>query len=365
MDEIRFVALGALKSAEYQNFLEIEQYEKDHPLHMLYDYIRQYYGGLREDVLLMLCDENKRDRLYKAIGKDQEPGMKNEWYRRMVRLLQCNAEPGWYELYCIEDEKPEGYRQYYFNQLAAYAELGLSAGQVANVYRECEAAYLLEFRIRQMAKEAKLPEKVEFDSREEKTVIKEQNEIIKEPVLQEQTELLTSVLKGQEQIREMLESVLMKSPEEDVKQEEREAINKTDEVVLDIPEEKEAWEETAAQPEAEKNQEPELPQAETLKETQMKQEREKAFKMASLFQQIRLKRKTVRLRKMEPKQQIQELALLMKNKNYSPEEIKVVRNLMNLDVSMEFLYTIISEETESVTQLRQMYEFISYQPAEE
>ena len=360
MEEIKFVAVEEVEMLGYHGFFEMKKYEKEHPLHMLHDYIMQYYGGLREDVLLLFCDESRRNKLYRCIGEGQEPGTRNEWYRRLVRLLQCNAEAKWYELYYSEEGgKTEGYRQYYMNQLAGYAEMGLSAELVDAVYRECSAAYLLEFKLRQLMRKAEMPDRKDNISEENETAVKV--EVCTDAdELSVQTELLTAVLRGQEQIRKMLEQTFKKSSEAIILEE----AGKTGELE-EVDEETTKEKESDPVIEGAEEQEPERHTEIRQEEPVMEKSKEKAFKIASLFQQIRLKRKSVQLRKLDPKQQIQELALLMKSKNYLPEDMQIVRNLMNQDVSLEFLYTIIAEETESVKLLQQMYEFISYRPATE
>ncbi|MBP3609693.1 MAG: hypothetical protein J6J42_05085 [Lachnospiraceae bacterium] len=52
----------------------------------------------------------------------------------------------------------------------------------------------------------------------------------------------------------------------------------------------------------------------------------------------------------------------MRKKFFSSEDIAVVRKMLDLEVSLEFLYSLINEEKEPVKQLQQMYEFMTYQP---
>lgn len=358
MQEIVFVAVEELEKPEYQGFIAMGEFEREHPLHMFYDYVMQFYGGLREDVLRFFCDEANRTDLCKHIGKNPEPAVRNEWYRRMVRLLQCNAPASWYELCCVEAAgKGEGYRQYFITQLAGYAEQGYKAEEVKKIFLQCNAAYLLEYQVRQLINANDIQEEV--DEYFEDTEVSEENRADNSSENQEYVKILSEVLEGQNEIKKMLESVFDKAPEECIAEE----IIVEEEILLNEPEVKEEERRDASEEEGQVIEEKVYDEENDL-EIRTDSTKGKAFWIATLFQQIRLKRKSVQLRKMDSKQQVQELALLMKNKNFLPEDMRLVRNLINQDVSTEFLYTIIAEEREAVTQLQQMYEFISYQSDE-
>lgn len=360
MQEIRFVAVAEFGNPEYQRFSELTKYDTEHPLHMLHDYVVQYYGGLRKDVLLLFCDEKRREALYSQVGSNPEAGVRNEWYRRFVRLLQCNASAEWYEMYCMDvGEKTDGYRQYFNNQLVVYAEQGYEAERVKNIFLECDAAYLLEYQIRQSKLKMDIPDEVDNEICEEVVSCEEKTSgTASQESSQEQINLLAAVLEGQRQIRNMLENVLNKPEME-------KGIEVSSEIETDETELETAQEEIGYNQEAVLEETGEQSVEEESKEVMMLvPEKEKAFRIASLFQQIRLKRKSIQLRKLEPKLQMQELALLMKNKAFSPAAMKLVRNLIDYDVSLEFLYTIIAEGKNAENQLQLMYEFISYQPNE-
>ena len=360
MEEIRFVAVGEMEQSVYLEFAALTTYEKEHPLHMLYDYLMQFYGGLREDVLQFFCDSKKVDMLYQSMGDVQEAGARNEWYRRMVRLLQCSAEAGWYELYCTKpDGKPEGYHQYFLNQLAGYAEQGYPVEKVKTIYQECTAAYLLEYRIRCLVK--RIPEECRTDALALENMVCE--------VKSEQTEMLLAILENQKSMQRVLESLLYKSqlseevhPEEESTAEEEVVPEKL--VQGEAEEEIEEIEEGAlvvVQESTEVLVKESDGDEEIAKIEPVMEGKEKAMWIAHLFQQIRLKRKSVQLRKLDSSQQLQELVILMQKKKFSPEDFAVVRKMMDKEISLEFLYTVINEEKEPVKQLQQMYEFLVYQ----
>lgn len=367
MEEIRFVAVDEMEQSVYLEFAALTTYEKEHPLHMLYDYLMQFYGGLREDVLQFFCDSKKVDMLYQSMGDVQEAGARNEWYRRMVRLLQCSAEAGWYELYCTkQDGKPEGYHQYFLNQLAGYAEQGYPVEKVKTIYQECTAAYLLEYRIRCLVK--RIPEECRTDAPALENMVCEvkQERETPEEVKSEQTEMLLTILENQKSMQRVLESLLYKLQlSEDVHPEEE--ITVEEEVVPEELVQGEAEEETeegtlvVVQESTEAIVKESDGDEEIAKTEPVLEGKEKAMWIAHLFQQIRLKRKSVQLRKLDSSQQLQELVILMQKKKFSPEDFAVVRKMMDKEISLEFLYTVINEEKEPVKQLQQMYEFLVYQ----
>ena len=359
MKKISFVSVEELSNPEYRDFSAMEQYDKEHPLRMFFDYIIQFYGGLREDVLKFFCNKTNREHLCKYIGKNPEPAVRNDWYRRLVRLLQCSASAAWYELCCMDmNEKGEGYRQYFMTQLAGYAEQGYSAEEVKMIFLRCNVAYLLEYQIRELREKEDPSECIEESANEITHPMDDKEEFFQDKQNQEYFKMMTEVLEGQKRMQKLLESAFFSMPEEcideDIRPEATTLLPEPEfEEVNEISTVIEETEETVIQEREE----------EVVSEIQEESNLEQSFWLANLFQRIRYKRKTVQLRKMDSKQQIQELAILMKNKNFQSEDMRVVRNLIDQDVSMEFLYTIIAEEQEATKQLKQMYEFISYQPA--
>ncbi|MBO5353019.1 MAG: hypothetical protein J6A77_06935 [Lachnospiraceae bacterium] len=362
MSEIKFVTVKDLEKEEYQGFSLLTEYEKDHPFHMLYEYIVQFYGGLREDVLYFLSNGKKLNQLNQCIGSIQEPGIRNEWYRRLVRLLQCNAEAEWYELYCMEDAgKTEGYRQYFLNQLAGYAEQGIEAGKVREIYQECDAAYLLEYKIRCVVKKVMTEDESEIEIKEQAEDIAgelSQDVMLQEQTESEQTDILQTLLENQKTIQGLLERMLS-TP---VRNDREEVYQRTEEMEISTEAEQKVEEcSTDTKEKVEETVSEERKDEFSIAEAAV-EHKEKAFRIAHLFQQIRLKRKSVQLRKMDSTLQLQELVLLMRKKLFSSEDIAVVRKMLDLEVSLEFLYSLINEEKEPVKQLQQMYEFMTYQP---
>lgn len=347
MKECRFIVAEELDNTSYEVFHKFAGYEKEHPLHRLHEYVMQYFGGIREDVLEFFCDSEAMEELSDLIGEGQDPGLKNEWYRRLVRLLQCNAGPDWYRMFCIKaEEKPKGYVQYFLNQLASYAELGVPAELVRRLFTECNAAYLLEYKVRQTGKE-------EEETCEERQMPAEGTSI---------EQMLQPLLEGQRKVQDMLELMLQGK----AGQEEREGIQKGNSA-----EEECAAKENSELPSAGPDIVPE--KTDTKKETmeeadgrakgkEAEERRERAYRRASLFQQVRIKRKSVQLRKMDQKRQLQELIVKMTQEKFTTEDMGIVRGLIGHDISLEFIYTVISEEKESAKKLKQMYEFLSYQP---
>ena len=147
MERIEFVAVADMDMEEYPVFATLSNFEKEHPLRRLYEYIMYYYGGVRKDVLLFLSDEGSILRLSGIIEESTETGLKNEWYRRLVRLLQCNAEADWYRLYLMDTDKSRGYIQYFLNQVATYAEMGKPVDEVRRLFLECDAGCFLEYEV--------------------------------------------------------------------------------------------------------------------------------------------------------------------------------------------------------------------------
>lgn len=347
MKEWRFIAAEEMDKPPYERFQKLAGYEKEHPLHRLYEYVMQYFGGIREDVLEFFCDEEALAELSGLIEEGQDLGLKNEWYRRLVRLLQCNAGPDWYRMFCIKaEEKPKGYVQYFLNQLAGYAEMGIPAELVRRLFAECNAAYLLEYKVRQTGKEEEGP-------CEERQMPEEGPSI---------EQMLQPLLEGQRKVQDMLE-LMLQGKEEQKERGETQRENKEEEEC--------ATKENLGLPSAEPDIVPE--EADTKQEAadaadgrmqggEAEERRERAYRRANLFQQIRIKRKSVQLRKMDQKQQLQELIVKMTQEKFTTEDMGIVRGLIGHDISLEFIYTVISEEREPVKKLRQMYEFLSYHP---
>lgn len=363
MEEIIFVSVEELEKPEYESFAGLLKYDREHPLHRLHDYIMQFYGGLRKDVLEFLCDKENVRNLAFVIDSSQDVGLKNEWYRRLTRLLQCHAEPGWYRLCCVNLDKPQGYIQYFLNQLPGYAEQGIPVKRAENLLKECSAAYLLEYKIRTMGRvEA---ERCQEDNELliEKSEEPENRKEVVQNTPEELKKVLLPLMESQNQIQSMLQDLLKKGID-DVPEKRMEAINDIEEGMPDecIEEIRQSGNEEIQEEKGEilheENKEEKLNE-----EAKRSQEayKENAFQFAKLFQQIRIKRKSVRMRKMDHTQQLQELISKMNKEGFSTEDMKVVRNLIDKEVSLEFLYSIIAEEQEAIKKLRQMYEFINYQ----
>lgn len=345
MKEIEFITVG---DPQYERLTILQHYDREHPLHRLYDYVTQYYGGIRRDVLEFYCDESARNQLAELIAEAQEPGLRNEWYRRLIRLLQCNAEADWYRMYLISGEdKPRGYHQYYRNQLASYAEMGIPVKRLKQLYDDYTAAYLLEYRVRSYKNiEEGMPAESINGLAEQKPM---------EELLQQ---MLQPMLKGQEKVQEMLELLVQEKKES--KEQRVDSQNK-----LEAAAESEKKQKPEENPE-EREERDSYDTPEERAESEVGAYNEHALRLAKLYQQIRLKRKAVQLRKMDPKQQLQELVIKMIQLRFSADDMEIVRGLINYDVSLEFLYTLISsEETDPVKRLKQMYEFMSYRKQQE
>lgn len=360
MEEIKFVDIGYLSDSEMEAFGHLTDYEKEHPFHRLHDYVMQFYGGLREDVFRFLCDEGSVKKLAASISLSQEPGLQNEWYRRLIRLLQCNAEVEWYQLFFISDDKSPGYVQYFWNQLAGYAESGAMVQDVKAAYRECNAAYLLEYRVRcskekkrELWQQAEVKENVEFEEKEE-NLAENQGQLI-----ETLREMLEPVMEGQRQILDKLQSTnYLNGYTVETK-----AVD-ADEVFAEVEasEEKESIEaeKLAADIQAVGENEAEKEDGEKIEivHKEEKSQLEKALHFAKLFQQIRIKRKSVRLRRMDQKQQLQELVIQMNKDGFSSDDMGIVRSLIDKEVSLEFLYAVIVGEQEPVKVLKQMLDFL-------
>lgn len=365
MEQIEFVSIEELKQQQYKNFLKLADFESDHPLHRLYVYVIQYYGGLRKDVVEFFCDTDSMKKLARMIEADKGIGLWNEWYRRMVRLLQCHASAEWYGLFCFTENKPICYTQYFQNQLVSYVEQELNVFEVKEVFLRNQVAYLLEYEIRQLKKKDKTGvEQTEFGKH------KIHNDV--EPIRVETQgnfpdiqSILQSMMKpmidSQNQLQEMLRTALNCEIREegDDKTSEKITPNQSEEEkdALIVADGIDGWKEDTL---------PTIPDAYVEKEqdadTQNRQEKiNHYFKVAKLFQQTRIKRKVAQMKRMDKKQQVQELVLQMNQKEFSTEDISLVRNLMQLDVSLELLCSIVMLENEPVERLKKIYDFLSYE----
>lgn len=353
MKEIEFITVD---DPQYERLTILQHYDRDHPLHRLYDYVSQYYGGLRRDVLNFFCDDAARNQLAKLIAEAQEPGLRNEWYRRLIRLLQCNAEADWYRMYLASGEnKSRGYQQYFCNQLCSYAEMGIPVNRLRELYADCTAAYQLEYRVRTndiiedgMTSEAVTSEKMQESS--EQT-----------PMTELLQQLLQPMLEGQEKVQGMLETLLQEK--KGLKEQREDSKNQSQQAPASIEEKQKPGE----NPE-EKEEPGTYDASESGPEERAEGEREAcnehALKLAKFYQQLRLKRKAVLLRKMDPKQQLQELVIRMTQLRFSAADMAIVRGLISYDVSLEFLYTLISSEPTPTPRLKQIYEFLAYRQQE-
>ena len=365
MEQLPFVSVEELEQPQYINFSILAEYEEEHPLRRFYEYIWQYYGGLRADVAAYFCDISNIKQLEEQIEENQEVGLRNEWYRRFVRLLQCNAQAEWYALFCSKEDKPNGYLQYFKNQLVGYAEQGFSVETVKRVFQECNVAYLLEYKIHQTKEEKVMLEKIEETFSEEVNV--EKSEEIKERKAEEKTvlesiqQMMQPLLEGQQKMIEIV-SLLQLNGKESVK-ETKTIIPVQEFPPVELIEEESQRTEIEIEEALEKQE-----QSNVISEVKEKaecqeefQEKRTSWNIAHLFQQIRLKRKSAQVKKMNKKQQLQEIVMQMQQRDFSVEDMEVVRNLIEFDVTLPFLYAVITTGEEPVSQLRKMYEFLSYQ----
>lgn len=369
MEQIEFVSIEELKQQQYKNFLKLSDFESDHPLHRLYVYVMQYYGGLRKDVVEFFCDIDCMKRLAHVIETDKGLGLWNEWYRRMVRLLQCHACAEWYQLFCYTENKPICYTQYFQNQLVAYAEQELNVFEVKEIFLKNQAAYLLEYESRQLKKKAETEIKqIELGKQEVHKDVEQPHVEMQSNLLDIQSiiqNMMKPMIDSQNQLQEMLRTALNCEIREEGDDKILEKItpnqSKEEKDVLIVADGIDGWKEDALQT---------IPDTYVEKEqdadTQNRQEKiNHYFKVAKLFQQTRIKRKVAQMKRMDKKQQVQELVLQMNQKEFSTDDISLVRNLMQLDVSLELLCSIVMLENEPVERLKKIYDFLSYEATTE
>lgn len=392
MEDVSFVASEGLMQPQYEAFHLLAEYDREHPLHRFYDYILQFFGGIREDVLQLFCESEKIKQLAELLEASRDAGLKNEWYRRLIRLLQCNAEAEWYQMFLLTTEdKSSGYVQYFFNQLPAYAESGVSCEKVKQLFLENKAAYLLEYQIHELLRKERREEKTEENEcqkLEPKLVVLENVPKLQEQPnlkpLAEWQKLMEPLLESQKNIQTMLQDVLSqrKEPKEILQSPISNVLGNMEEVASDDVSENMGnmisddvpadFENILVQQlqttevsvkESLETETPEIAEEKEVGET-YRQEKENALRFARLFQQIRIKRKKVQLRKLERTRQLQELVTLMQKKGFSMDEMQLVRSLIEREVSLEFLYVIIEEEIDAGTKLKQMCEFLEKQQEE-
>lgn len=364
MERIEFVAVADMDMEEYPVFATLSNFEKEHPLRRLYEYIMYYYGGVRKDVLLFLSDEGSILRLSGIIEDSTEPGLKNEWYRRLVRLLQCNAEAEWYRLYLMDTDKSRGYIQYFLNQVATYAEMGKPVNEVRRLFLECDAGCFLEYEVSLIGKK-------EYDTihepqpGEKDTANEMEPEKLDVPApsseKKEWEEILAPVLDGQRELQKMLQLVLNTKTEVS-----------HENVGFEVVEMEEQCFEVGNSNLSEV-EEPEEESVESMEKIELQRNsnvsfnREHAVSFANLFQRIRVKRNSNRLRKLDRMQQLQEVVVAMSDKNFTTKEMGIVRKLIDKDVSLAFLYPVI-QENDAVEKLGKMLDYLEYQekvPVEE
>lgn len=393
MENISFVTSEELMQPQYEEFHLLTGLDKEHPLHRFYDYILQFFGGIREDVLLFFCESGNIKQLAELVEAPKDVSLRNEWYRRFIRLLQCNAEKEWYQMFFLSGDKSSGYIQYFFNQLPTYAESGVSSEEVKQLFLENNAAYLLEYQIRGLLKKEGRKEEVQ-DGIPTESIQKPQEKETPEN-LDYLQKLMEPVLESQKNIQTMLQCILsQKNASEELLQNSIPTAEKNMEDVIsdnftenmedvvsdNFPEDMqkmgsaiipEKQEEAKGQLQTEllETEQPETEYSETAEEKEPEKiyrtEKENALRFARLFQQIRIKRKKVQLRKLDRTRQLQELVTLMQKEDFSMEEMKLVRSLIEHEISLEFLYVVIAEEQEAKTKLKQMCEFLEQQKEKE
>lgn len=371
---------------QYEEFHLLTGLDKEHPLHRFYDYILQFFGGIREDVLLFFCESGNIKQLAELVEAPKDVSLRNEWYRRFIRLLQCNAEKEWYQMFFLSGDKPSGYIQYFFNQLPTYAESGVSSEEVKQLFLENNAAYLLEYQIRGLLKKGRGKEEVQDNDHQEESLDGISTESIQKPQEKETPEnldylqkLMEPVLESQKNIQTMLQRILsQKNASGEILQSSIPTVleNMEDVSSDNFPEDMqkmgsaiipEKQEEAKGQLQTElvEMEQPETEYSEPAEEKEPEKiyrtEKENALRFARLFQQIRIKRKKVQLRKLDRTRQLQELVTLMQKEDFSMEEMKLVRSLIEHEISLEFLYVVIAEEQEAKTKLKQMCEFLEQQ----
>lgn len=367
---------------QYEEFHLLTGFDKEHPLHRFYDYIFQFFGGIREDVLLFFCESATIKQLAELVEASRDASLRNEWYRRFIRLLQCNAEKEWYQMFFLSGDKHSGYIQYFFNQLPTYAESGVSSEEVKRLFLENNAAYLLEYQIRELLQKERRKEEVQDNDYQEESLDRSATESMQKPQEKETPEpldylqkLMEPVLESQKNIQTMLQCILsQKNASEEILQSsiptvleniEEVASERFSENMEEVVSDSFSEEIGQLQTELPEMEQPKTEYSETAKEKEpeetYRKEKENALRFARLFQQIRIKRKKVQLRKLDRTRQLQELVTLMQKEDFSMEEMKLVRSLIEHEISLEFLYVVIAEEQEAKTKLRQMCEFLEQQ----